>query len=259
MLKFSPLNDEQFFNPLYRKKQILDKERVEFEKLVKIYQANLRKNAHQNEDALVANVLNPFLKNLGFDTIIKDKQKGTSEVDLTIQKDEKAKIIIEAKKQKERGNDEMITLDDFNRKALHEVILYYLRLMQKDSENVIKFIVITDFYHYYFFRAKEFENFFYKNSIIQRHYKHYVDKNGTIARASEFYESVKNTLNSKAYENSLCKEHLFDTRALELFHLDLTPILNGNKFTQKHLEPFFKAFHKDFLFDEFNPNPTLFD
>ena len=124
---------------------------------------------------------------------------------------------------------------------------------------MIKFIVITDFYHFYFFRAKEFENFFYKNPIIQKHYKNFVDKKGTIARTNEFYEHLKNALNSKAYENSLRKEHLFDASALELFHLDLTPILKGNQFTQKRLELFFKTFHKDFLFDKFNPNPTLFD
>ena len=110
MLQFSPLNDEQFFNPMYRKRQILDKERAEFEKLVKIYQANLRKNAHQNEDALVANVLNPLLQSLHFDTIIKDKQKGKSEVDLTIQNNDSVQLIIEAKKQ---GNEEMIALYDW--------------------------------------------------------------------------------------------------------------------------------------------------
>lgn len=73
---------------------------ADFEKNVRIYQANLRKNACQNEDALVANALNPFLQNLGFDTAVKDKQEGASEVDLTIQKDENVKIIIEAKKAK---------------------------------------------------------------------------------------------------------------------------------------------------------------
>lgn len=256
MLNFNPLNDDKFFNPLYKKQKILDKEMAEFEKLVKSYQTNLRKNIHQNEDSLVANVLNPFLQSLHFDTIIKDKQKGKSEVDLAIQKDENVKIIVEAKKQ---GNDEMITLYDFNRKALHESILYYFRQKQRGDENVINFIVITDFYHFYFFRAKEFENFFYKNALIQRHYKNYADKKGIISRASEFYEGLKNILNSKAYELSLRKEHLFDKIALELLHLNLTPILKGNQFTPKYLEPFFKAFHKDFLFDEFNPNPTLFD
>ena len=259
MLKFSPLNDEKFFNPLYKRQEISAKEMADFEKNVRIYQANLRKNACQNEDALVANALNPFLQNLGFDTAVKDKQEGTSEVDLTMQKDENVKIIIEAKKQKERGNDEMITPYECNRKALHEAILYYFRHRQKSGEDTIKFVVIMDFYHFYFFRAKEFEIFFYKNPIIQRFYQHYADKNGKFSSASKFYENLKNTLNSKAYENSLCKANLFDKRALQAFHLNLTPILKGDKFTKKHLEPFFKAFRKDFLFGEFNPNPSLFD
>ena len=89
--------------------------------------------------------------------------------------------------------------------------------------------------------------------------QHYADKNGKFSSVSKFYENLKNALNSKAYENSLCKAHLFDKRALQAFHLNLTPILKGNKFTKKHLESFFKAFRKDFLFDKFNPNPSLFD
>ena len=63
---------------------------------------------------------------------------------------------------------------------------------------------------------------------------------------SKFYENLKNALNSKAYENSLCKAHLFDKRALQAFHLNLTPILKGDKFTKNHLEPFLRLFARTF-------------
>ena len=33
MLKFSPLNDEKFFNPLYKRQEISAKEMADFEKL----------------------------------------------------------------------------------------------------------------------------------------------------------------------------------------------------------------------------------
>lgn len=34
MLKFSPLNDEKFFNPLYKRQEISAKEMADFEKML---------------------------------------------------------------------------------------------------------------------------------------------------------------------------------------------------------------------------------
>lgn len=36
MLKFSPLNDEKFFNPLYKRQEISAKEMADFERFVEI-------------------------------------------------------------------------------------------------------------------------------------------------------------------------------------------------------------------------------
>lgn len=58
----------------------------------------------------------------------------------------------------------MIAPYECNRKALHEAILYYFRHRPKSGEDTIQFVVITDFYHFYFFRAKEFEIFFLQKS-----------------------------------------------------------------------------------------------
>lgn len=135
MLKLITLNPKDFFSPFYRKKRIILSEFEEFKRTFDKYNKDLNLNLNQSEDALVANVLNPFLQALGFETMVKSKQKGKSEVDLLIKKQGTSQVIIEAKKQ---GNKEMIKRDDINCKALHESILYYLRQRYTDGGGGIK-------------------------------------------------------------------------------------------------------------------------
>lgn len=86
MLELELLNDKEFFDIYYRKKPILQDEFDEFLKALKTYKANLLKNLHENEDALVANALVPLFQKLGFETQVKSKQKGKSEIDLALLK-----------------------------------------------------------------------------------------------------------------------------------------------------------------------------
>ncbi|HEB9434346.1 TPA: hypothetical protein RZK56_001580, partial [Campylobacter coli] len=49
-------------------------------------------------------------------------------------------------------------------KALHECILYYLR-ERKALNSSLKHIIITDFYHFYIFKADLFEELFKINTL----------------------------------------------------------------------------------------------
>lgn len=126
-MHFTLLNEKDFFNPYYRKKQIMQNEFDIFNKALMQYLERLESSQSENEDYLVANALSPFLTMLNFKTHIKTKQKGKSEIDLSISKDEFSKdleVLIEAKKP---NSKEFITHTKVNSKALHETILYYFR------------------------------------------------------------------------------------------------------------------------------------
>lgn len=264
MLKFLALND--FFSPLYEKKPILQGEFEDFKRTFATYKANLNANAEQNEDALVANALAPFLQGLQFKTSIKAKQEGKSEVDLILLKNGEISVLVEAKKPE--NSKEFFSPQNVNCKALAECILYYLRQRNADGgggfnyENLgtkspnssIKFIIITNFYDFYIFKAREFERLFATNKHFITLYANFTNPNSLFkGNTDEFYKETRKLLNSPEYLKSISQD-AHEKPSLKGFHLNLKPILAQDKADFKSLKPIFKAFHKDFLLDEFNPN-----
>lgn len=264
MLKFLALNN--FFSPLYEKKPILQGEFEDFKRTFATYKANLNANAEQNEDALVANALAPFLQGLQFKTSIKAKQEGKSEVDLILLKNGEISVLVEAKKPE--NSKEFFSPQNVNCKALAECILYYLRqrnanggggfnyenLGSKSPNSSIKFIIITNFYDFYIFKAREFERLFATNKHFITLYANFTNPNSLFKGSTdEFYKETSKLLNSPEYLKSISQD-AHEKPSLKGFHLNLKPILAQDKADFKSLKPIFKAFHKDFLLDEFNPN-----
>ncbi|HED7014122.1 TPA: Eco57I restriction-modification methylase domain-containing protein [Campylobacter jejuni] len=239
-MHFTLLNEKDFFNPYYRKKQIMQNEFDIFNKALMQYLERLESSQSENEDYLVANALSPFLTMLNFKTHIKTKQKGKSEIDLSISKDEFSKdleVLIEAKKP---NSKEFITHTKVNSKALHETILYYFR--NREYSFSLKFIIITDFYKFYIFKISEFEELFYKNPSFKKLFEEFCNPNSLFkGNTEEFYKEV-----AKLIENS--KENL------KGFLIDLTFLKDKQKSNFKSLASIYKTFHRDFLLNEFNPN-----
>ncbi|HFF9295236.1 TPA: Eco57I restriction-modification methylase domain-containing protein [Campylobacter jejuni] len=239
-MHFTLLNEKDFFNPYYRKKQIMQNEFDIFSKALMQYLERLERSQSENEDYLVANALSPFLTMLNFKTHIKTKQKGKSEIDLAISKDEFSKdleVLIEAKKP---NSKEFITHTKVNSKALHETILYYFR--NREYSFSLKFIIITDFYKFYIFKISEFEELFYKNPSFKKLFEEFCNPNSLFkGNTEEFYKEV-----AKLIENS--KENL------KGFLIDLTFLKDKQKSNFKNLASIYKTFHRDFLLSEFNPN-----
>ncbi|EAH5321848.1 Eco57I restriction-modification methylase domain-containing protein [Campylobacter jejuni] len=239
-MHFTLLNEKDFFNPYYRKKQIMQNEFDIFNKALMQYLERLESSQSENEDYLVANALSPFLTMLNFKTHIKTKQKGKSEIDLSMSKDEFSKdleVLIEAKKP---NSKEFITHTKVNSKALHETILYYFR--NREYSFSLKFIIITDFYKFYIFKISEFEELFYKNPSFKKLFEEFCNPNSLFkGNTEEFYKEV-----AKLIENS--KENL------KGFLIDLTFLKDKQKSNFKKLASIFKTFHRDFLLSEFNPN-----
>jgi hypothetical protein len=58
------------------------------------------------------------------------------------------------------GNDEMVRRDDLNRKALHELVLYYIREEEQQHNTDIKHLVVTDGLQWFFFDKQVFYDCF---------------------------------------------------------------------------------------------------
>lgn len=250
-MKFEAIDEKEFLNPYYRKKPILEAELNEFTKALKDYKSSLENNLKNNEDSLVANALSKFFENLHFECEIKSIHKGNSGIDLALKKDKQIQVIIEAKLPHSK---EFFSPNKPNCKALHECILYYLR-ERKALNSSLKHIIITDFYHFYIFKADLFEELFNKNKYFKEAFENFESKNSLFkGNTDEFYKECEKLLSSEKYLDSITRKDLFDEPSLKGVFIDLKPILEQEKPSFGKLKPLFKIFHKDFLLSEFNPN-----
>ena len=164
-------------------------------------------------------------------------------VDFVLKKDENVACILEAKKPK---SSEMISAHNANTTAFHECVLYYLREKERAKELhkrfEVKYIIITDFYEFFFFDEAEFEKYFYQNDYIKGFYERYKSliKNDldqeSQKRNKDFYAELKQYFGSENFSAEL------SPLLLNLQHL---------KDDKCNIKPFFKAFAPEFLLDKY--------
>ncbi|MGX2982722.1 type IIG restriction enzyme/methyltransferase [Helicobacter sp. 23-1045] len=241
--QYAPLEIKSFLGgDLYYGSKIKPEQCEDFRQKINNYLPKLDLN--QNEDYLVANALNPLLQSLGFTTAIKQKSQGRSEIDLIITQENNVAVIFEAKKPQ---NAEMISADNPNKTALHEAILYYLREKERailqGKRFELKYIIITDFYEFFFFKESEFERVFYKDEFIKSLYSRYKsliksDLAHDSKRNIDFYDELKAYFGAESFSTNLMP-----------LHLNLQNIANATD--SSDFKPFIKAFAPDFLLDRY--------
>lgn len=265
MLKLEKLSFQDFLHPLHLRAPLLGEEEQHFSKACKEYLQNLEKSKTQNERNIVANALKPFLEKLGFSASADFKlpsQKGNNAIDLVLQdKEDNVRAFIEAKIPK---SNEMINDHDANTKAMCEAILYYFQLRDKNNTLIggykLEHIIITDFYAFYIFKAKEFEKKFYSNKSLKNIYESFKKPETILEYTKEVYPEIKAILsNAKSCQQDLLDSTdltlpclFFDLRALES-NLD-SPHNYSHTPDSATLTLLAKTFSKDCLFNAFNPN-----
>jgi adenine-specific DNA-methyltransferase len=173
-----------------------------------------------------------FLKNTYYSPAYHIATKGRTDFVIHTGKDAShpAGVLFEAKKP---SNTEMVTLGDLNRKAMHEIILYYLRERIEHHNNDIKYIVITNIYEWFVFDAPEFERLFFKNSFLIKEYKTWAAGQKVSSNNDLFYNEI-----AKPFIASLSEEiefTYFDIREFE------KPLKDSEKNNDNKLIPLFKV------------------
>jgi len=135
------------------------------------------------------------------------------------------------------GNvSEMITREDLNRKALQELLLYYLRERHINKNIQLKQLIVTNIYEYFIFDAQEFERLFYSNKKLIKSFDEFND--GTLAsdKTDFFYKEIAADIIAKVIDQ--ISYTWFDIRKYKSF-LD-----TGN---DKRLIELFKFFSPEHL------------
>lgn len=175
-----------------------------------------------------------FVRDFLINTFYSKKYVNTKgRTDLAIHLDKKNSgfvgAIIEVKSPVNKPD--MISESNLNCKAMHEVVLYYLRERTEHKNDEIKSIIITNVYEWFIFKADQFEKYFYKSRLKDEYEKWRDDKKVSKLNDHFYNEVVKNYLDESDTEIEYVH---FDLRDFQS-HLAAT----GN---EKELIPLFKKF-----------------
>lgn len=122
----------------------------------------------ESEEHLKIN-LRDFLRDTYYvDNAINTKDRKDLVIHIGKSTDDDVAVIIEAKRPSNKN--EMITADNVNKKALHELILYYFTERRAKEKVELKQLIITDINQWYIIDANQFDKHIYIDPKISRLY-----------------------------------------------------------------------------------------
>lgn len=131
----------------------------------------IEKRPTDESEEHLKNDLRDFLRDTYYRDInaINTKDKKDLVIHLGKTTDSEVGAIIEAKRPTNIG--EMVSADNPNKKALHELILYYLDERNKAGNNQLKQLVMTNVNEWYIIDANYFDKHIYRNAQIKKLYE----------------------------------------------------------------------------------------
>jgi len=169
-----------------------------------------------------------FLQN----TFYKDHLINTKErIDLAIYTGKEVKsdvgVILELKQPSNKS--EYLTETNLNKKALQELLWYYLNERIEGKNNNIKHLIATNGYTWFLFKSEDFYNFFYKNKALIKEYK-------------DFKEGLKDSSKTDLFYKEIASKYIAEVESkLPFVHLDFTK-KSLESYSDPDLNTLFKVF-----------------
>ena len=133
----------------------------------------------------------------------------------------------------------MVTKDNLNRKAFHELILYYLRERITAKNLEVRHLIITNIHEWFIFDAQVFEKLFAQNKGFVRQFEQFESKQLSASNTSVFYNDI-----AKPFLDKLESEIVFT-------HFDLkdyeTVLKKGDGESNRKLIALYKIFSPEHL------------
>lgn len=152
-------------------------------------------------------------------------------IDLAIYLGKNAKsdigVLIEAKRPSNKA--EFLTPDSINKKALHELLLYYLKERVDNKNNNIKHLIATNGYEWFLFKGEDFYNLFYKNNSLTKEYE-------------SFRDGLKDSSKNELFYNEIARKYIAEVEStLPFVYLNFQKT-DFSKVSDHHLNTFYKIF-----------------
>lgn len=223
----TPIN--KALNPAYRKfkplKKDIDKFKIELLNCIEAIDISDKKN--ESEEHL-KEPIKRFLQNTFYQkNLINTKDR----IDLAIYLEETANsdvgVLIEAKRPSNKA--EFISEKNLNKKALQELLLYYLRERIDYKNNNIKHLIVTNGVEWFFFKAEDFYSLFYKNSSLVKEY-------------AEFRDGLKDTSKNELFYDEIASKYIKEVQdILPFVHIEFDKI-ELNNLSEAKITQIYKLF-----------------
>jgi len=238
-MKLITLKPRNFINPLLSRKSVDEKSFNKFKLNFKLYQDALdtQLKGGQTEPNIVTNVLKPFVDSLGYKSE-NYSQKGQISIDLAVMQGNLPTVIFEVKRP---NSNDMIAEGGINKKAFQQAIYYFMNERAKNNKTLFH-IVITDFFNWFVFDAKDFDRLFWRNPRIKKIYEAHTSQSTLGDNTAEFYKDLE-------LEIPNLKKNLMELEEIECAHFNIKAKAND-----KELTAIYKLLSPDCLTKLFNPN-----
>jgi adenine-specific DNA-methyltransferase len=132
----------------------------------------------------------------------------------------------------------MITVDNLNKKAMHEAILYYLQERMQNNNIELKHIIITNLTEFFIFDAKEFHKLFQQNDTIRNVFSSWTDHKTDDDSTKQMYDVISDQINEM-------------NKTIETVHFTLNDFTKFNsKANKAKIKQLYQILSPRFLFKE---------
>ncbi len=237
-MKLSPMNIKDATRHLLREKPVRDKFDAFKTNLIELLDKlkDLENLPKQESEEHLKNDIRDFLLNTYYKgrNVVNTNQKKDLAIYLDNTVTSNVGVVIEAKRP---TSMEMVSLENANKKAMHESILYYMDERMKESpNNEIKKLIITNINEWYIIDANEFDQHIYPD------FKKLYELTKKDKKDNEFfYEEARKKLETITYEMPCVKFDLTEYR---------DKLKSKSKNAEVDLVALYKIFSPNFLLKE---------
>ena len=197
------------------------------------------------------NLVSDFLKNTYYSQHYFINTKGRNDLVIHNGKDAKTSVgvILETKKPTKTNNAEMPKVNDLNKKAFQQLVLYFLRERINHKNLEIRYLIVTNIYEWFIFDARIFERLFAENTLLVKQFLEFEEKQLSGDRTNFFYKEIAKPAIA-AIQDEIKFTH-FDLRDYQSEELGkgLKPLVSvgKDKVGNQKLEDLYKLFSPDYL------------
>lgn len=188
------ISSEKIINKTFLKANLPEVERRVYRDSLKKLKENLNVNETEEHNK---NIIRDFLMTIGYSDD-KTSVNTSGNIDLTISKKHENYVLIETKS---LSNPEMISQNNLNKKAFHELLLYFMRERIVEKNYKLTYLIITDGFEWFIFDATLFNNLFVKNKTFVEEFRN-ADLSKSIVESTTlaFYNNIAKPAIDKVIE-----------------------------------------------------------